>query len=175
MYKDCEMSCSQPGLKSLDIKQLQGSNRAAVQCHSQEKVLCLERTGGAGATNSPARATSKQEKSSSAQGSQDHPMSMYCTFRTVHNPGNCRCLEVISEITLWSINVTNKSVRALISALTLIFPGLLTTSQPLEKQTHSFLLNTYRRNSTDLIISSPKIKKCELDAGLITTTQFPGA
>lgn len=102
-------------------------------------------------------------------------MSIYCTLGTIHNPGNYRCLEVISEITLWSINVANKSVHALISALTLIFPGLLITSQPLEKQIHSLLSNTYQCNSTDAIISSPKIKKSELDAGLITTTQVPGA
>lgn len=54
--------------ETLTHKTAQGSNRAAVQCCSQETVLCLERTRGVGATKSPAIAT-KKKKPQSAEGS----------------------------------------------------------------------------------------------------------
>lgn len=55
--------------EALTQKTAQGSHRAAVQYHSQEKVLCLEGTWGTGATESPAIARKKKEKKQSAKGS----------------------------------------------------------------------------------------------------------
>lgn len=40
----------------------QGSNTTAAQCHSQEKVLCLEETSGPGVTKNSAIARKKQEE-----------------------------------------------------------------------------------------------------------------
>lgn len=131
----------------------QGSNMTAAQCHSQEKVPCLEETRVLGVSKNSAIARKKQEEKPKVlragrtsqwahSHSQDQKESTQLQVSKSHSGGQ--------SVVYWSI--TNKFGHTLISTLTLIFPSPLITSQPLEKGRSSFIFNIDQCNPTDGII-----------------------
>lgn len=85
-------------------------------------------------------------------------MSAYCAFVIIHSPDNCRCLEVILEMTVWSVIPlpTNLLISRSLSNTDLC-------SQPLQKERYSFMSNTYQYKSIDVIISKGKEVQLMLD------------